>query len=293
MLRFLRNLTSYIACAVVASCACQAEPVFQAWTPIFHGIEYTSASCEAGQPRPLKIYALRIDLKEKGIGFTTTGRCDQYVVDKHETRKVPSRVFLTSTKTQIAVNGDFYDPFVPQYISGNTNLLHLAISEGVLVSPPNGGASLLISKDNKASIAETDNTTNLKGVWTAISGSFIVLKDGQSLEGDVTLQPRTGVGLSKDGRYMYMIVIDGRQRGYSEGSTTQEMADWLSKLGAYQALNLDGGGSTTMVKMGNDGKPVVMNSPVGWGDFKGASLPGRERFVGNNLGVYAQPLQQR
>ncbi len=169
-MRFLRNLTSYIACAVVASCACQAEPVFQAWTPIFHGIEYTSASCEAGQPRPLKIYALRIDLKEKGIGFTTTGRCDQYVVDKHETRKVPSRVFLTSTKTQIAVNGDFYDPFVPQYISGNTNLLHLAISEGVLVSPPNGGASLLISKDNKASIAETDNTTNLKGELSPESG---------------------------------------------------------------------------------------------------------------------------
>lgn len=290
-MRFLRSLTSYIVCAVFVSCACQADPTFPVWTPIFRGIDYTSASCEAGHPRAMKINALRIDLKEKGIRFTTTGRCDKYVANKYETRKVPSRVFLTTTKTQIAINGDFYDPFVPQYISGNTNLLHLAISEGVLVSPPNGGASLLISKDNKASIAETDDTTDLKGVWTAISGSFIVLKDGQSLEGDIECQPRTGVGISKDGRYMYMIVIDGRQRGYSEGATTQEMADWLIKLGAYQGLNLDGGGSTTMVKMGNDGKPDVLNSPVGWGDFQGASLRGRERFVGNNLGVYAQPLK--
>jgi hypothetical protein len=51
-------------------------------------------------------------------------------------------------------------------------------------------------------------------------------------------------------------------------------------LGAYNAINLDGGGSTSMVVQGANGKPEVLESP-----FTGA-----ERYDGNNLGVYAEPL---
>lgn len=68
--------------------------------------------------------------------------------------------------------------------------------------------------------------------------------------------PRTAIGYTEDAETLFLITVDGRQPGYSEGMTLEELADFmLDKLAeytrsgdnAYQALNLDGGGSTTMV----------------------------------------------
>ena len=60
------------------------------------------------------------------------------------------------------------------------------------------------------------------------------------------VHPRTGYGLSKDRRYVYFIVVDGRQKDYSVGATTGEIAEMLKEYGADDALNMDGGGSTTL-----------------------------------------------
>ena len=45
---------------------------------------------------------------------------------------------------------------------------------------------------------------------------------------------------------MWLVVVDGRQRGYSEGVTTTELAEIMLKLGAWDAINVDGGGSSIM-----------------------------------------------
>ncbi|MGE5679793.1 MAG: phosphodiester glycosidase family protein [Bacillota bacterium] len=60
------------------------------------------------------------------------------------------------------------------------------------------------------------------------------------------LHPRTSVGLSKDNRYLYMVTVDGNQPNISVGMTLDQLADLMIKLGAYNALNLDGGPATTM-----------------------------------------------
>ena len=67
--------------------------------------------------------------------------------------------------------------------------------------------------------------------------------------------PRTAVAKLKGGKFL-MITVDGRQPGVSVGMTLQELADYLFSLGATDAMNLDGGGSTTMFL---DGK--VVNTP--------------------------------
>lgn len=59
--------------------------------------------------------------------------------------------------------------------------------------------------------------------------------------------PRTAVGITSDGRKVLFVTVDGRQPGHSVGMTLRELASLMLKLGAYEALNLDGGGSTTMV----------------------------------------------
>jgi hypothetical protein len=62
------------------------------------------------------------------------------------------------------------------------------------------------------------------------------------------------------------------------------MAAWLKVMGADSGINLDGGGTTTMVVAGKDGKPVVLNRPVH------AGIPGMERPSGSHLGVRARAL---
>ncbi len=59
--------------------------------------------------------------------------------------------------------------------------------------------------------------------------------------------PRSAVGMSSDGTKLYFVTIDGRQPGYSQGATMRELAEYMRSIGAYNAINLDGGGSTTMV----------------------------------------------
>jgi hypothetical protein len=70
-----------------------------------------------------------------------------------------------------------------------------------------------------------------------------------------TRHPRTGVGFSRDGSTVYLVTVDGRQQS-SVGMSLVEFGDLMMELGCYQALNLDGGGSTTMVVVGK-----VVNAP--------------------------------
>ena len=67
--------------------------------------------------------------------------------------------------------------------------------------------------------------------------------------------PRTAAAW--DTRHLFLVTVDGRQSGYSRGMTFQELAEFLTgTLGVEQAINLDGGGSTTMVTGGE-----VVNRP--------------------------------
>src|SRR5574338_134438 len=97
---------------------------------------------------------------------------------------------------------------------------------------------------------------------------------------DQEVQPRTALGINPNGRYLYLVVVDGRQPFYSEGATFAELAEILREQGACMAMSLDGGGSSTLVVQGEDGQPRILNTPID------NYIPGRERPVGNHLGVY-------
>jgi len=94
------------------------------------------------------------------------------------------------------------------------------------------------------------------------------------------LHPRTAIGTSANGRWLYLVVVDGRQPFYSEGMTFAELADFMANLGADTAMSLDGGGSSTMVIQGEDGQPKILNSPIDH------YIPGSERAVANHHGIY-------
>lgn len=90
--------------------------------------------------------------------------------------------------------------------------------------------------------------------------------------------PRTAIGIANDGKRLLLVVVDGRQAPYSDGMTLRELATLLLALGARNALNLDGGGSTTMVvaKRKTQNALRVANVP---------SDPTGERPVGDALAI--------
>ncbi|MDQ0215260.1 hypothetical protein J2S13_001660 [Oikeobacillus pervagus] len=74
--------------------------------------------------------------------------------------------------------------------------------------------------------------------------------------------PRTAVAVDRTGKRVFFVTVDGRNKGKSNGMTLSEFAQYLVSIGAYQALNLDGGGSTTMVARPRGYTyPKVVNSP--------------------------------
>lgn len=95
--------------------------------------------------------------------------------------------------------------------------------------------------------------------------------------------PRTAIGLNRNGRWLTLMVVDGRQPGYSEGVTFPELAELLISYGVHTGANMDGGGSSAMVIRGADSKARVLNSPIEM------NTPGKERPVGNHLGVFIKP----
>ncbi len=100
-----------------------------------------------------------------------------------------------------------------------------------------------------------------------IGGSERIIHNGINVGAWPVRHPRTAVGFSRDSSTLFLVTVDGRQPS-SVGMTLTEMGEFLLRLGIYQAINLDGGGSTTMVIRNS-----VMNSPS----------DGGERAVSNGL----------
>ncbi len=126
------------------------------------------------------------------------------------------------------------------------------------------------------------------GVQSAVGGGPRLLVDGQiavdwAAEGfdagfATSLNPRTAVGTSRDGRHLFLVAVDGRQ-AFSKGVSLAGMAAILKRYGAWNAINLDGGGSTTLAADG-----LTVSSP---------GSDGSERPVADMLLVYSDRAYQK
>jgi hypothetical protein len=237
-------------------------------------VDFASAAAEA--PRPLRVHALRIDLAGPSIRFLVTPSNGERPLDTDGMR---TSTFLERFGCQAAINASPFSPIVPEEGAAQ-DVLGLSISRGEEYSPAGDTyGALLIGRDNRARIAAPPFDT--EGVYNAVGGFRLLLAKGRNVGADGPVHPRSAAGVSEDGRYLYLVAIDGRQPGVSEGATTAETAEWLRRFGAGEALNLDGGGSTSLVVDDGSGGAAILNSPIHRG------IPGVERVNANHLGVYA------
>ena len=239
-------------------------------------------------PRPLIAHIIVIDTKIKGISFLITPP------DSKEDMPLNARItsqFLDEFGVQIAINGDGFTPWWSRspadyypHVGDPVTPLGLTASKGNLYTegvPKVVGTepTLYISRRNDLSFNRRPGN-----VFNAISGDRMLVEQGKVVDGldDSELDPRTAVGLNKNGRILILIVVDGRQPFYSNGATFAKLAELLLSQGAYIAMSLDGGGSSTLVTEGDSGESVILNSPID------NYIPGRERPVANHLGIYVK-----
>ena len=151
--------------------------------------------------------------------------------------------------------------------------------DGVVLSGQGKAAEFLNSLNEGDEVSFSVNFSR-DDVKYAVSGNTRLLK-GSQLSEDIAKvsdasqrHPRTAIGIK--GGIVVMVTVDGRQKGFSDGMTLYELAEYLLSQGVENAINLDGGGSTSMVVRGQGSfMPALVNSPS----------DGRERYISNSIQI--------
>ncbi len=291
----MRNRFSYISVLLLLlSPVLYGTEATETAVDVFQGVRYLKR--EESVPDKQIIHIVEITLNAPGLRFLTTP--DNGEEGPRETWCETTREFVKRTGAQVGINGNY---FINDG-EAHTELLGLAVSNGEVVSPWDKGHAefaVNISRDNKVTFLRrvegeegkfrTEPETKL---YTVLSGNVMLVKEGRIVpreEGD--RHPRTGLGVTSDNKLLLMIV-DGRQPLHSAGMTYHEMAETFLRYGAVNALALDGGGSATLVFA--DPKPRVVNAPMPM-EMPGGLVfnpPGIERKTGNNLAIFAAPLEE-
>jgi exopolysaccharide biosynthesis protein len=263
------------------------NPEKPVWIPIFKGVE--KAEAVSTQLRLQQVFAVRIDTGSKGISFFTTPKTNEnYQSGKKETIRQQTNEFLKEHHLQVAVNANFFSvPAGERYsLPGIADIRGLAVSDGIIVSQPEEQltAAFLVLKTGRMLLKNsTDIGTDFSDIQTAVTGNRFLLQNGTVLpQTNKDVHPRTLCGISQNNRYVLWIVIDGRRKGHSEGATYEESAQWLRYFESRDGLNLDGGGSSTLVIQGKNNDVEILNRP------SDNSL----RYNANNIGIRALPLSQ-
>ncbi|MEQ8466054.1 phosphodiester glycosidase family protein [Coleofasciculus sp. E1-EBD-02] len=246
-------------------------------------------------PRPLVIHRVTIDLTAPGVKvFVTPGTptSDNTVTNARTTSE-----FVREFKLQLAINANFFYLFREKtpwdyypHSGDRTTVIGQAISNGNRYSPPkpNWSALCFLGSD-RAQIVEQGNCP--EGTVQAVAGNRLFVNHSKPVTASFSKQSnnkpysRIAVAVDQQGQKLWLIAVDGKQPFYSEGVTLAELAEIVINLGADQALNLDGGGSSTLVMATSSGT-TVLNAPIH------TKLPMVERPVANHLGFYALPATE-
>ncbi|MBW2457437.1 MAG: phosphodiester glycosidase family protein, partial [Deltaproteobacteria bacterium] len=214
------------------------------------------------QPRPLNYQVVQILPDAAGIGFKVSPQNgDGQLETNHQT----TRAYLEQEGAQLAINAHFFTPYPSPDLYAN--LSGIAASEGDAYSPFEGihtfGFNLDPSNQPAVIIQAAGDTTGYTTeppvtLHNTVGASEQIVTAGSNSADWPVNHPRTAIGVTESG-VVVMIVVDGRQLGTTDGMTTTEVADILIQdFGVVDAINLDGGGSSTLAVA--DPTPRVANT---------------------------------
>jgi hypothetical protein len=271
--------------SVASSCATSPVPVAVApagYTALRSDIAYRQIITPAPNPRVTQV--VQIDLSHGRLALRLTR---PNTSGGKEFRSLTTSSYTRQSGALIGVNAGFFGPVVD--VEGVAmDAAGFVVADGTIASP-----ALVPSQDSavvKAVVCFELKRVIIDDVQSCPNHYREGLAAGPRLlrEGAVvpdpanqTRHPRTALGISAPGDKVWLVVTDGRQAGYSEGATLAEMANLLKELGAVNAINLDGGGSSALVYNDPQSGLRVLNRPIQSG------VPGKERPIATHIGVFA------
>lgn len=247
-------LSGALLCAAAAPAS--AEDV---WSDPYPGVRRLERKTDKQ-----KIHVVVVDLGQRNIRLRATKSSD---------RGTTVSKFARDYGCQIAVNGDFFKSgYATEGLAMGSGVLWPSSSDG----PKWGFVAFGATPENHFEISLPAVVGSAEPWMSEIVGGYPLLVDSAAASSSVECStdfcnrnPRTAVGLGRDGKTLYIVAIDGR-KSTAVGMSLREEAALMIELGAWRAINLDGGGSTAMFI--GDG---IVNTPS----------DGFERTVGNHLGV--------
>jgi exopolysaccharide biosynthesis protein len=278
-----RRILSHLLFLSVSLCGCAAPQGSSSSSPI----QYQHI---VRRDPNYSIHVVRIDLKDPRVTVRVArGGPDPDGTGPWLTTLMPTSEIAERENYDVAVNGDFFDAQATRDIEGrNTGYVRgkaaapvgMAMSDGVLWHRPRTPRPYLEITDSKIARLENGEAPIDAAAREMVGGSQIIVRSGHAITFTnafaTARHPRTAVGIDGGGTQLTLLVVDGRQPELSIGMTLAELSEEMIRLGCVAAINLDGGGSTTLVYRNPESKRLeVRNSPS---DTK-------ERSVADVLGV--------
>ena len=193
---------------------------------IASGVKYVCVNMD--EPREMAGHIVRVDLKTPGIRVTGTRRAPEWgkPMPDYTKKKMPIDTARQTTRD-----------FLEEYRANGTNMV------------------FAVNTSAWRPWEKPHNHKYGKFINFLVSGGEVVSNSRRP-----AIAPRTAMGVSADGRYVYALVVDGRQKGYSVGAELSDLARILRAAGADDAVNMDGGGSSTIAFWdGSKNETVIPN----------------------------------
>ena len=263
---------------------------------LFRGVTYRETWTPGDHAA--RTHVVRLQLHRSGLRFAVTPADNSRGMEY--TARLTS-AYMHQRHAQIGFNASYFlpfeggsrgaDDFYP-HVGDPVNASGAVVAAGAVVSPVETNLdervdAILCFDAARAVIA--DGQVCPTGFGEGVAAGPRLLTGGQIVPSTqtyaLTPQPRTAFALSRDGRTAWIVTVDGRQPD-SVGADLPDLAAFLRDLGASEAINLDGGGSSTLAVEGSDGAPVVLNRTIHTG------VIGRERPVANHVLIFASPAKR-
>lgn len=289
-----------LSLGMTSAAAAQERPrevgeAIDVWSEPNPGVRYL----DRRMTTPCRVHAVVVQLDAPGI---------QVVSTPHRQRWRTVSSYAEAQEVQVAVNGGFW-----ALMQGARGLA----AGGGTIWPNNGEldpelGELVIDREGHVRLVapgEPIDAEQMAEISDAVSGRPWLVHEGElvteTLDAFETANdraPRTAVGLSRDGHLLYIAVVDGRQPE-SRGMTLYELGRLMDELGAYEAMNLDGGASSEMyveelggiVSVPSRGRwEIAVDDLIGEGQTvretphgREVLTRGREQEVINHIGILA------
>jgi exopolysaccharide biosynthesis protein len=247
------------------------------WTQVTSGLSVLSRAARWADGAPVRLFAARVALCGHGLALRVSSPGEG---------RVTVSSFARTLGAWAAINGDYFNrrtlrPLGPSRVAGRWwSTGAWTHHDSVIALRPDGSVLLRdVAAPGEDALRSLVASGELAGA-SLLSARERVLSGGALrlspwVEHDGRRHPRTGLGLSADGRTAWLVVIDGRSRA-SAGATVSELGEALRSLGASDGVKLDGGGSSALFVRGRG----VLNRPS----------DGSERIVANHLAVVQSPV---